>query len=190
MLSMSSNIFENLILMTILYYVVMLLYMAILLSSGIEACHLYSSLSFLSFPGILLFTHAFSLPWLLLVIYTFLWAFMGFPGSSMVKNLSDNVGDVGSISGSERSPTEEHSRPLQYSCLGNLMGGGAWWATVHGGAKSRTWLSDWSDGIDYAFTHRSYADISLVSNGLYLVPFLNFGIFIFLDSPHVSIFPF
>ena len=32
--------------------------------------------------------------------------------------------------------------PLQYSCLGNPMDGGAWWATVHGVAKSRTRLSD------------------------------------------------
>ena len=32
--------------------------------------------------------------------------------------------------------------PLQYSCLENPMGGGAWWAAVHGVAKSRTPLSD------------------------------------------------
>ena len=32
--------------------------------------------------------------------------------------------------------------PLQYSCLENPMDGGAWWAAVHGVAKSRTWLSD------------------------------------------------
>ena len=30
--------------------------------------------------------------------------------------------------------------PLQYSCLENLMDGAAWWAAVHGVAKSRTWL--------------------------------------------------
>ena len=34
--------------------------------------------------------------------------------------------------------------PLQYSCLENPMDGGAWWATVHGVAKSRTWLSDFT----------------------------------------------
>ena len=34
--------------------------------------------------------------------------------------------------------------PLQYSCLENLMGGGAWWAAVHGVAKSRTRLSDFT----------------------------------------------
>ena len=34
--------------------------------------------------------------------------------------------------------------PLQYSCLENLMGGGAWWAAVHGVANSRTRLSDFT----------------------------------------------
>ena len=32
--------------------------------------------------------------------------------------------------------------PLQYFCLENPMDGGAWWAAVHGVAKSRTRLSD------------------------------------------------
>ena len=32
-------------------------------------------------------------------------------------------------------------KPLQHSCLGNPMNRGAWWATVHGVAKSQTWLS-------------------------------------------------
>ena len=31
-----------------------------------------------------------------------------------------------------------NGNPLQYSCLDNPMGGGAWWATIHGVAKSRT----------------------------------------------------
>ena len=34
--------------------------------------------------------------------------------------------------------------PLQYSCLENPMDGGAWWAAVHGVAKSRTRLSDFT----------------------------------------------
>ena len=37
---------------------------------------------------------------------------------------------------------EGNGNPLQYSCLENSMDGGAWWATVHGVAKSRTQLSD------------------------------------------------
>ena len=43
-----------------------------------------------------------------------------------------------------RSPWEGNGTPLQYSCLGNPMDGGAKWATVYGVAKSWTWLSDWT----------------------------------------------
>ena len=39
---------------------------------------------------------------------------------------------------------EGNGTPLQYSCLENPMDGGAWWAAVHGVAKSRTWLSDFT----------------------------------------------
>ena len=58
-----------------------------------------------------------------------------FPGGSAVKNLPASVGDVGSIPGLGRSPGEGNGNPLQYSCLKNPMGRGAWWATVHGVAK-------------------------------------------------------
>ena len=34
--------------------------------------------------------------------------------------------------------------PILYSCLENPMDGGAWWAAVHGVAKSQTWLSDFT----------------------------------------------
>ena len=44
--------------------------------------------------------------------------------------------DTGSIPGSGRSPREGRGIPLQYSCLGNSMERGAWWAMVHGVAKS------------------------------------------------------
>ena len=56
----------------------------------------------------------------------------------MVKNLPANSGDVGSIPRSGRSPGEENGNPLQYSCLGNPMERGAWWAAVQGAAKSQT----------------------------------------------------
>ena len=59
----------------------------------------------------------------------------GFPGGSAVKNLPANAGDTGSISGSGRSPGGGNGNPLQYSCLGNPVGRGAWWATVHGVMK-------------------------------------------------------
>ena len=52
-----------------------------------------------------------------------------------------NAGDPGSIPGSGRSPGEGNGNPLQYSCLENPMDRGAWQATVHRVAKSRTRLS-------------------------------------------------
>ena len=60
-----------------------------------------------------------------------------FPGGSVVKNLPANARDVDSISGSGRFPGVGNGSPLQYSCLENLRDRGAWWATVHGIAKSR-----------------------------------------------------
>ena len=53
----------------------------------------------------------------------------------MVKNPPANAEDTGSIPGSGRSPGERKSNPLQYSCLGNPMDRGAWWATAHGVAR-------------------------------------------------------
>ena len=58
-----------------------------------------------------------------------------FHGGSGVKN---PPGDGGSIPGSGQSPGEENGNPLQYSCLGNPVDKGTWWATVHVVAKSRT----------------------------------------------------
>ena len=61
---------------------------------------------------------------------------MGFFGSSDSKESACNAGDLGLIPGSGRSPGEGNGNPLQYSCLENPMDRGAWWATVHGFAKS------------------------------------------------------
>ena len=44
--------------------------------------------------------------------------------------------------GQGRSPGERNGNPLQYSCLENLMDTGAWWAAVHGVAKSQAGLSN------------------------------------------------
>ena len=46
---------------------------------------------------------------------------------------------------------EGSGTPLQYSCLENPMDGGAWWAAVHGVAKSQTRLSDFP--FTFTFTH-------------------------------------
>ena len=59
----------------------------------------------------------------------------------MVKNLPDSAGDTrdtGSILGSRRCPGEGNDNPLQCSCLENPMDRGAWWAAVHGVAKTQT----------------------------------------------------
>ena len=58
------------------------------------------------------------------------------------KESASQAGHMGSIPGSGRSPGEVNGNPLQYSCLGNLIDRGAWRATVHGVAKSRTQLSN------------------------------------------------
>ena len=63
------------------------------------------------------------------------------PGGPDAKASDYNAGDPGSIPGAGRSPGEGTGNPLQYSCLENPMEGGAWWATVHAVAKSRTRLS-------------------------------------------------
>ena len=68
----------------------------------------------------------------------------GFPGSSDGKASAYKAGDLGSIPGSGRSPGEGNGNTLQYSCLENPTDQGAWWATVHGVAKSRTRLSDFT----------------------------------------------
>ena len=65
-------------------------------------------------------------------------SFLGFPSVSVVKNLPAAAGDEDLTPGSGRSPGEGNGNPLQYSCLGNPMDRGAWWATVHGVVKSRT----------------------------------------------------
>ena len=67
---------------------------------------------------------------------------LGFPGGSDGKESAHNGGDLGSIPGLGRSPGEGNGYPLWYSCLENFMDRGAWQATVHGVAKSRTQMSD------------------------------------------------
>ena len=65
-----------------------------------------------------------------------------FPGGSDSKESACKAGDLSSIPGLGRSPGEENGNLLQYSCLGNPMDRGAWWATDHGVAKSWIGLSN------------------------------------------------
>ena len=62
----------------------------------------------------------------------------GFPGGSDGKESACNAGDLGSVPGWGRSPGEGNGNPLQCSCLEDLMDRGAWQATVHRVAESRT----------------------------------------------------
>ena len=66
---------------------------------------------------------------------------MGFPGGTMVKNLTANAGDLRDaalIPGMGRSLGGGHGSPLQCSCLENPMGKGDWQATVPRDAESDT----------------------------------------------------
>ena len=54
----------------------------------------------------------------------------------MVKDVTADTRDVGSIPGSGRFPGVGNDNPLQYACLGNPMDRGAWWAAVHRVTKS------------------------------------------------------
>ena len=77
----------------------------------------------------------------------------------MVKNPPANAGDIGdegSIPAWGRSPGEGNGNPLQYSCLGNPLDRGAWWATVHGAAKE-------SDMTEHTHTHTSHVKGTMVS---------------------------
>ena len=67
-----------------------------------------------------------------------------FAGGSDGKASAYSVGDLGSIPELGRSPGEGSGNPLQCSGLENPLGGGAWSATVHGVAKSRTQLSNFT----------------------------------------------
>ena len=84
-----------------------------------------------------------------------IYLFLGFPSGSVVKNPPVDAGDAGDpalIPGSGRCPGEGNGNPIQYSCLENPMDGGASQATVHGVAKSRTRLSDFT----FTFFHRAH----------------------------------
>ena len=68
---------------------------------------------------------------------------MGFLDGSVVKNppaTARDTGDEGLTHVSGRSSGIGNGNPFQYSCLENSMDREAWWATIHGVAKSQTGL--------------------------------------------------
>ena len=62
---------------------------------------------------------------------------MVFPGGSVRQESTCNARDPGLISGLGRSSGGGNGNPLLYSCLGNSIDRGAWWATVHGVPRVR-----------------------------------------------------
>ena len=72
------------------------------------------------------------------------------------------MGDPGSIPGLGRSPGEGNDNPLQFSCPGNPMDRGTWWAIVHGVAKSWTGLSD------FTFTFTFHSSVGLKGKSLFI----------------------
>ena len=72
-----------------------------------------------------------SLPYVFLCFPAELRVKESFPSGSVLKNLPPNAGDQGVIPGSGRSPGEGNGKPFQYSCLGNSMKRGTWWAIIH-----------------------------------------------------------
>ena len=70
-----------------------------------------------------------------ILVYTSINCKLGFLGGSVVKNPPANAGNVGLIPGLGRPLGKGNGNPPQYSCLGNPMDRGAWWATVHEVAK-------------------------------------------------------
>ena len=73
-----------------------------------------------------------------------LWATREAPIGLESKVSACNAGDPGSIPELGRSSGEGNGNPVQYSCLENPIDGGAWEASVHGVAKSRTRLSNFT----------------------------------------------
>ena len=77
-----------------------------------------------------------------------------------VKVSAYNAGDPGSIPGLGSSPGEGNDNPLQYPCLENPMDRGAWQATVHGVAKSRTRLSNFTS-LQWRIFERIFSGLTM-----------------------------
>ena len=96
-----------------------------------------------------------------LSIYLLSSYYIYFPAGSDGKVSAYNLGDLGSIPGSERSSGEENGNPLQYSCLENPMDGGAWQAIVPRGRKE----SDMTEQLHFHFTtstcHSGYSAMGI-----------------------------
>ena len=91
---------------------------------------------------------------------------MGLFHSVLVENPPASAGDVGLFPGSGSSPGGGHGIPLQYSWLG--VDRGAWWAAVHGVAKSRTRLSSCTAATAVVLWRVSWVAVSIRSGSFSL----------------------
>ena len=87
---------------------------------------------------------------------------MGFPDGSDGKGSTCHGEDLCLIPGLKRSPGEGKGYPLQYSCLENPVDREAWWAAVHGVARSRTRLRDFTFTFQFPALEKEMATHSSV----------------------------
>ena len=116
----------------------------------------------------------------------------GVSGGSDSEVSACNVGDLGLIPGSGRSLRERNGNSLQYSCLENSMGGGAWWATVHGVTKNQTWLTDFTFSHPYMTTGKTIALTRRTFVGKVMSLFFNMLsrlVIVFLPRSKCHLFP-
>ena len=105
----------------------------------------------------------------------------GFSSKEFACNAGDTKRWVQSL-GQEDSPGGRNSNPLQYSCLGNPMDRGAWQATVHGVAKTHTWLSMCMHTYTHTHTH-THTQAHRKSSILYIITTDKFiCVYLFLSS--------
>ena len=79
-----------------------------------------------------------------------------------VSNLALNVAHSNHLINTSFLVGEGSGTPLQYTCLENPMDGGAWWAAVHGVARSRTRLTDFSFSFHFHALEKEMATHSSV----------------------------
>ena len=77
-------------------------------------------------------------------------------------------------------PWRGNSNPLQYSCLGNPIDRGAWWATVLGVAKNQAWLSEWAHTRAHKYVHTLFK-----STNVWDPKFSLEGVSLFPEEPRV-----
>ena len=114
------------------------------------------------------------------------------PGGTSGKEYACNTRDsrdVGLISGSGRSPGEGNGYPLQCFFLENSMDTGAWWATIHGVAKNRTWLKQLNVEHPPRLREFKLAGVPALATFIIFSPSLSWGFGMYLiESRWLSLF--